>query len=580
MNKSSIFRPVLAVAATLFLFASCDKDFNEMDSDVIGDDHFDFLLEDASSVLAFNMSTGTVQSNNKALNSLGFYNNSVFGTTKANFVTDLQLSTVNPTFNEEMFVSLDSVVLTIPYFSTKLETASNGNVKYKLDSIYTADLKREILDPISLKVYESGYVLNDLDPALETPGQEFQNAQKYFSDEDSKFDGNKKTLLYENNNFIPSKKEFVTFTKDKGLVPKEKIDANVDARFTPRMRLVLDKEFFKNKILDAPLGKLSNNSIFKEYFKGLYFQVEDINDKGTLMQLKFGDGDITMHYTEYSALEDADKNPSTPKTPVKFPADDPDYPNQPKKVAKTFVIKMAGNCVNLFENAPTPAYSNVLLAAASPNTVSGDEKLYLKGGSNGSMAMIDLFGPDADNNHIADELEAIRASDWLINEANLTFTIDHQNMGSTFEPQRVYLYDVNNKRPLIDYAKDVTTVSGSPKFSKYVHDGLIQRSVAANGRGTTYKVRITNHIRNLVRKDSTNVRLGLVVTESIENIQNAWLKTPFEFENGKKFDRIPQSSVMNPLGTILYGTNIPFGEGPNSDYNKRLKLEIYYTKPN
>jgi len=35
--------------------------------------------------------------------------------------------------------------------------------------------------------------------------------------------------------------------------------------------------------------------------------------------------------------------------------------------------------------------------------------------------------------------------------------------------------------------------------------------------------------------------------------------------------------VMYQLGTILYGNNIPFGD---SNYDKRLKLEIYYTKPN
>jgi hypothetical protein len=34
---------------------------------------------------------------------------------------------------------------------------------------------------------------------------------------------------------------------------------------------------------------------------------------------------------------------------------------------------------------------------------------------------------------------------------------------------------------------------------------------------------------------------------------------------------------MNPLGTVLFGNNIPRVD-PN--YAKRLKLEIYYTKPN
>lgn len=581
MNKSSIFRQVLVVVTALFLFASCDKDFNEIGSDVIGDDHFDFLPDNLSTVVAYNQKTGIVQTNNMAINSLGIYNNPVFGKTKANFVTDLQMSTINPTFDDEMFVSLDSVVLTIPYFSTKTATATDGKGTYKLDSIYSPD--RENLNPIKLKVYESGYVLNDLTPP------NFQDAQKYFSDDDDAyFDANKGALLYENNSFIPSAKEIVTYTKDKGLKMNPRIAANIESRLTPRMRLHLNRSFFEDKIINAPAGKLLNNSVFKEYFRGLYFQVQD-SETGSLMQLKFTDGDITLHYTEYSTLEDADNNPSTPKTPVRFPADDPDYPNVPKKTAKTFVIKMAGNSVNLFKNEPNADY---LAAISAPNTTSGDPRLYIKGGSEASVAIIDLFGPDEDNNGIADELETIRESNWLINEANLTFYIDNSALGmgkklqgrKALEPQRVYLYDLNNRRPLFDYSKDATTVPGSPKFNKYIHDGFLQREEVVDEygakRGTKYKVRITNHIRNLVRKDSTNVRLGLVVTESIENVQNAWLQTPVTLNNGKKFDRVPQASVMNPLGTILYGSNIPFSEDPNSDYSKRLKLEVYYTKPN
>jgi hypothetical protein len=37
--------------------------------------------------------------------------------------------------------------------------------------------------------------------------------------------------------------------------------------------------------------------------------------------------------------------------------------------------------------------------------------------------------------------------------------------------------------------------------------------------------------------------------------------------------RIPVANTMHPLGTILYGTNA-------TDAAKRMKFEIYYTKPN
>jgi hypothetical protein len=134
------------------------------------------------------------------------------------------------------------------------------------------------------------------------------------------------------------------------------------------------------------------------------------------------------------------------------------------------------------------------------------------------------------------------------------------------------LYDIANKRTLVDYSFDQTANSAKPKLSKFIHGGIIERELASGGRGVRYKIRITNHIRNIIRRDSTNVRLGLVVTEDITstNLTAAVLKTPSQ--NNVK--TVPAAAVMNPLGTILYGTN------PSVSEENRLKLNIYFTKPN
>ena len=82
------------------------------------------------------------------------------------------------------------------------------------------------------------------------------------------------------------------------------------------------------------------------------------------------------------------------------------------------------------------------------------------------MAIIDLFGPDNDNNGVADKLEELRANNWLVNDASLTFNIDNGAMGLTSEePKRIYLYDLKNKRPLVDYYSDQNTPSSKPKYS-------------------------------------------------------------------------------------------------------------------
>jgi hypothetical protein len=221
-------------------------------------------------------------------------------------------------------------------------------------------------------------------------------------------------------------------------------------------------------------------------------------------------------------------------------------------------IKLGGHSVNLINSD----WSNPV---TSPNATVGDNRLYLNG-MGGSMAVIDLFAGTTG----AAKLQDIKDKKWLVNEANLTFTIDNTAMGTVApEPNRIYLYDLNNKRPLIDYFADLTT-SNSSKYNKFVHGGIIQKNTS--DRGTTYKIKITNHVRNLILKDSTNVKLGLVVTEAITNPLNVNLFTPFN--NGSVTTKfIPAMSVVNPLGTILFGSN------PSVPSNQRLKLEVYYTKP-
>jgi len=263
------------------------------------------------------------------------------------------------------------------------------------------------------------------------------------------------------------------------------------------------------------------------------------------------------------------------------------------RVPKTIVLNLTGNTVSLQDQSDTKTdYSN---AISSANTTLGDERLYLKGGE-GSMAILDLFGSDLFGsngisgapNGVADQLDIIRTKGWLINEANLVFNIDAASMASSYEPQRIYLYDLNNKRPIVDYYLDGTSGTKA-KNGKTVFDGNINLD-ATSKRGSLYKIRITNQIRNLVKySDSTNVKMGVVVTESISIPNSSKWKTPktattiipripnYNVVTPKWPDfgiETPRASVMNPLGTILYGSKSTV---PDS---KRLKLQIYYTKPN
>ena len=180
MTITSFFKPLLFSAAVVLL-VSCDKDFNEIGTDIIGDDHFNLDLYDASTVVVNNVSTGPLQSNDLPINPLGIYNNPAFGRTRANFVTQLEMASPNPTFNTiDNAPVLDSVVLTVPYFSTRESTDSDGNHIYEpLDSVYGPTSSR-----IKLGVFESTYFLRDIDHDADGT----QIAQRYYTDQNAIFD--------------------------------------------------------------------------------------------------------------------------------------------------------------------------------------------------------------------------------------------------------------------------------------------------------------------------------------------------------------------------------------------------------
>lgn len=550
MFKKSILQQFALGLGAISLLFSCDKDYNEIGTDIVGDDHFGFELYTGASVKAYNQKLGPIASNNLPVNALGFYENPAFGTTQANFVTQVELATSNPEFNnvdpEEYDTeptAIDSVVLDIPYFSTFLDEDEDGVKTYELDSIYGNPESK-----FKLSVYQSNYYLRDLDPT-----QSLGEQQLFYTDMNTEIDNFKvPTLLndlptsdpqnlngQQNAQFFFDKREHRTVTlNDDG--------EEVETRSAPSMRLHLNKAVFTNLILNAPTGQLANNQIFKNYFRGLYFKTESIGNAGSMAMLNFKGGKITIYYNE-------DKATTTDGQTV--------Y----NRVNKTLVLNLTGNTVSLLNNSN----ENTDYLNTTANSTQEASTLYLKGGE-GSMAVIDVFGPDADNNGIADEIEAIKANGWMINEANLTFYVDRTAMANTgiYEPNRIFLFDLNNKRPLVDYSFDFSTNSANPKFNKFVHGGIIEKEDVDNGRGIKYKVRITNHLRNLINNDSTNVRLGLAVTESINNIAFSKLKTA----NANTVSA-PSMSVANPLGTILYGSH------PSVPEDKRLKIQIYYTKP-
>lgn len=529
MINTSFIKKFLLALTVVFLY-SCDKDFNAIGDGLIGDDHFG-LEPEKYDVLAFNQEVTPVQSNLLPANALGIYDDPIFGTTTANFVTQVALSSYAPTIGESPVI--ENAILTIPYFKHVTAVDADGNSTYVLDSIYGGTDGKGKDGKLDLKVYESGIQMRN---SYFSGGS--QLAQFYYTDQNSEFETKKignflnDSLAIESTAFFFDPKEIVTKTTDPD-TKKETV-----TRTPPQMVLHLNRDFFQQKILNAPTSKLASEDVFQEYLKGLYFNIaKSGSNPSNLALLNFAEGKITINYKAKTAsTTDADATMEKKQIVLNL---------------KTSSSSNPASTASFLQNVRKPDYEAAI--TTNVNKTEGDERLYLKGGQ-GSLAVIRLNG-------FAAQLATIRASNWKVNEANLVFNIDSEKMATASkEPMRVYLYDLTNNTVVLDYSADDTAPYG----------GLI--NVGTDKKGKTYKIRITNHIRNLI-KDATavNVDLGLVVSQAPGIVASSALKTKNDV-----ISQVPRTSVMSPLGTILYGGKASV----STPDDKRLRLEVYYTKPN
>ena len=612
---------------------SCEQDLTTIGSGVVGNEPFT-TGQEVYDVFAYNKNVEAVQTNKLPIYQLGNYNDPVYGKTQASVTTQLFLSTANPTFGAlsqnkensagnsgELITTIEEnetvkeVYLYIPFLtksiatdtdgdgvvdefdadpdnsendndgdgvSNSIETASNTDPldansvdadrdglndndgtaiftnnfakKIELDSIYINgqnydNVNKSTLPSFNLKVERSTFFLRDLDP-----NANFQESQEYYS----------------NQEFSPDFVSEVLFEGDVDIDDEEILIANDDDESTedddesltfsklgPGIRIPLNNEFFQENILDKEgSSELLSQSNFTEFIRGLHFSIEDEvgNDVLFLFDLKNANVTLTYTYNSYDANSTIDDT-----------SDDTPNAIKEKDYVFSFLSQLSSGSVtgNAVNTIITENYGPEIVQ--SLDNTENASRIYLKGGP-GTYAEINLFEENGGESII----EQIRSENWVINEANLVFYIDRNQLdtnGSELEPPRLYLYNAENNFPLINPNTEQNNLTAQEMFGAYLnYDGIIEKS---NGKGLKYSVKITDHINNLVLRDSTNATLALTLSTNIQN----WNVANAKVNDGEK--RIATTSNLTPFGTILYGSNIQVSD-PN--YDKRLKLEIYYTK--
>ena len=588
------------------VFISCNKDYKTVGLNLIDNNTFRTNLEEIPLSVKMRNIPPYV-SNVVQTFQIGEYNDNIYGSSKVSFLSQVNFEDPNLVFGDyaqsnednpdgnisriQENETIKNVFLDIPFFTNIDDDDNDGVINiYDVDStdpysdsdgdgVSDADESNLGQNPLdedtdgdgildgedteSINPY-AGRTLYELDSLIGNPEATFKlkvSELDYFLrpyDPDSNFE---KFQKYYSNNTLPENfsgytlfdseikidsNELVFYNEDDPETEEDDESEVVKERLSPRIRVDLDHDFFQTKFLDIEGSQeISNLDNFKLYFKGLVLEAYDFSDP-LLMILNFNEAEIKVVY-EYQKYNKQDTPDDTSDDTVDTEEAD-------------FLFKLNGIKLNSFKHDPYPGY----VYSAIADTVTNPERVYLKGGQ-GIMAEIELF---KDDNGV-DVLEEIRSKEWLVNEANISIYIDKEMLSSSggiIEPSRLYLYDLVNKAPIIDYFVDNSAGQKSYQ-NKVIHGGIIELDDDKNG--LMYKIRISEHIKNVVRKDSTNVKLGLVVSSDINNTIN------IEVKDSEYMLFTPLSSAINPLGTVLIGPS-PSAE----NFDKRMKLNLFYTEVN
>ena len=589
----------------IFLTGSCEEELVTIGDSLVGEEPF-ASGKAVYDVYAFNRNIEAVPTNQLPVYQLGVFSDPIYGRTEGSITSQLSLVSTSgvqffgrytqlreetdpdiPNENE----TIREVILYLPYFLnqnsdndldgvvnsldadpedpnsdsdgdglTDLEEQSRGtdplNPDTDGDGIGDAEdevtplnifPQRRELDSIygnrdaqfNFEVTRSTYFLRDLNP-----DSGFQQEEPYYSNQSfgPEFFADK---LYEGILEI-SDEEILIFDEDD---PETEEDESllVVERIQPGIRVALDPDFFQTNFLDKEGDpELLSDANFKDFIRGLHLVLTPIDDD-VMILFDLTRARLNVEYV-YDAFEGEDVN----------------------KVEATQELRLLsgggnqliqGNAVNSLLSEAYPGEISETFTTGENRPEDNVSRIYLKGGA-GTYAELELF----DLLGGGEAINEIREKNWVINEANLVFYVDRERLdaaGVTEEPPRLNLFNAETNQPLYNLRTE-TNFEDSP-FGVFLNfGGLLERS---GGKGVKYKVRITEHINNIILRDSANATLGLTFTADIRvaGLSDVLLPDNTEIE-------LPVGSGISPLGTVLYGSNVDEAD-PN-----RLRLEIYYTE--
>ena len=256
-----------------FTIISCEKEIEGIGLDIIGNTKFS-TGNFSSEVDTDNENVDRVPANRISQYLLGLYADNEFGSVKGSIVSQLLLPSVGNNYDYGTNAAIDSVIIFIPYQSTKQEDATDGKPVFKIDSVM-GDSEVQF----KLSVYELETFLNTLDPA--DPSKEMV----YYSDKVFE----KSSTPFYSDNFKINPNDTVAYIKrymPDGITVYD-TDTIKTTTVSPSIKLALNEAMIQQIFVDNASGpEFESLDAFTHYFRGFYIEATELaTNKSHLISL-------------------------------------------------------------------------------------------------------------------------------------------------------------------------------------------------------------------------------------------------------------------------------------------------------
>jgi hypothetical protein len=458
MTKKSVYFGVFVLF--IITIISCEKDFTDIASNVVKNTKFD-TKDTIIEVIVSNKAITSVRTDGLSIGGslgqylLGVYNNPNYEKIEASVVSQLALD-ANVNVADKIYgadttvvTTIDTVFLKIPYQAT-LKTDTTAD--YDLDSVIGDRTK-----PFKLNIYTTDTYMNRLDPV------DPSKTKKYFSNSSYQVQPGELNAQVDYP-FIPSALDTImTYKRRFSNGTVYQTDTLRLTNNNPFARVPLNESKIKQLFVDMyDTPNFDSQEAINEYIKGIYIEAK--GDEGSLMAFNLAVTDPTLR----------------PSIEIR-------YTKTVFKGGSAVVDTIIKSNSFLLSNFTTSLYK--MEEKVYPN----DKNIIIQGAA-GNMGQVILLNDT--------QLADLKAKNWLINDASLTFYVNQDIVGQdTLQtPGRLLLYkDGDIKAQVKDHISEGASV----------YDGNL---TLTDKTPDYYRFKITDYLSDLLNGNSSdNPVLGLKV---------------------------------------------------------------------